>query len=75
MVKDSEVLEMARYMISENATIRQTADNFGKGKTTIHKWITERLCKLNKELYDQVKTLLASNKVESVNRARQFIRR
>ena len=35
-------MEIAKYIIDNNATVRQTAKQFGISKSTVHKDVTER---------------------------------
>ena len=35
-------MEIAKYIIEHNATVRQTAKEFGISKSTVHKDVTER---------------------------------
>ena len=55
---------LALYLIENKATVRSTAANFKISKSTVHKDITTRLCQINNQLYDQVRTVLDSNKAE-----------
>ncbi len=57
-------MEVAKFIISSNATVRETAKRFGVSKSTIHKDITERVEILNKELAKQVRKVLETNKAE-----------
>lgn len=61
---DERVIEIARYVISSNATVRETASVFGVSKSTVHKDMTERLPRINPELYSGVKNVLEKNKAE-----------
>lgn len=61
---EERTIQLAKYMIQEGATVRQTAAQFGISKSTVHKDITTRLQKLNKELYGQVQGVLQTNKEE-----------
>ncbi|SHE59463.1 putative DeoR family transcriptional regulator, stage III sporulation protein D [Caldanaerobius fijiensis DSM 17918] len=61
---DERVIEIARYVISSKATVRKTAIVFGVSKSTVHKDMTERLPKINPELYNGVKDVLEKNKAE-----------
>ena len=58
------VLDVSSYIIKTNATVRQTAMVFGVSKSTIHKDVTERLPRINKDLSGQVKHVLEQNKSE-----------
>ncbi len=57
-------LELAKYIIENNSTVRKTSKVFGISKSTVHKDITERLPKLNKNLYSGVRKVLDTNKAE-----------
>ena len=41
-------MEIARYIIDNNTTVRQAAKHFGISKSTVHKDCTERLTQMNK---------------------------
>lgn len=67
MVKDyieERTMDAANYIITKEATVRQTAKVFGVSKSTIHKDITDRLPRINPSLADDVKKVLAYNKAE-----------
>ena len=55
-------VELAEYLISQKATVRSTAKKFGVSKSTVHKDVTERLKKINPQLYKQVAEVLKINK-------------
>lgn len=58
------VVDVSLYIIKTNATVRQAAMVFGVSKSTVHKDVTERLPRINKELAEQVKQVLELNKSE-----------
>lgn len=58
------VLDVSQYIVETNATVRQAAEVFGVSKSTVHKDVTERLPRLNKELARKVKRVLERNKAE-----------
>jgi len=58
------VLDIARYIIKEGTTVRSTANAFGVSKSTVHKDVTERLPRINEELFLEVKKILENNKAE-----------
>lgn len=58
------VMEVSRYISRTRATVRDTAKVFGVSKSTVHKDVTERLPKLNRELAARVKKVLDVNKAE-----------
>ena len=57
-------MDIATYIITEQATVRQTAKVFGVSKSTVHKDVTERLPKINPLVANQVKNILDKNKAE-----------
>ncbi len=61
---EKRVLEIARYIIEKETTVRQTARVFGVSKSTVHKDVTERLLKINPLVAKQVKSILEVNKAE-----------
>ncbi|WP_130862034.1 sporulation transcriptional regulator SpoIIID [Bacilliculturomica massiliensis] len=61
---EERVLELARYIIETNSTVRGAAKKFRVSKSTVHKDVTERLLEINPALAHEVKTVLDSNKAE-----------
>ena len=59
---EERVIESAIYIIEHNATVRQTAKQFGVSKSTVHKDVTERLETINKTLARQARKVLDINK-------------
>ena len=57
-------MEVAAYIIENNATVRQAAKQFGISKSTVHKDITERLTQVNPALAAQAGKVLQINKKE-----------
>ena len=61
---EERAAEIANYIIENNATVRQTAKQFGISKSTVHKDVTERLLKINPPLAAQARIVLDVNKSE-----------
>ena len=61
---DERARELAVYILEDNGTVRAAAEKFGVSKSTVHKDLTERLCRVDKALYAQVRALLERNKAE-----------
>lgn len=61
---EERAAQLALYMIENKETVRGAAKAFGISKSTVHKDVTERLRKVNKALYLEVKELLELNKAE-----------
>jgi len=57
-------MEIAHYIIENNATVRQTAKAFGISKSTVHKDVAERLGQINPSLATEVRKVLDVNKSE-----------
>ncbi len=55
-------LEIACYMLENNATVRQAAKKFSVSKSSVHKDMGQRLPKIDTKLGAQVADLLAFNK-------------
>jgi len=61
---EERAVEIANFIIDNNATVRQTAKQYGISKSTVHKDMTERLYELNPSLAGQVRKVLDVNKSE-----------
>lgn len=61
---EERAVEIANYIIENNATVRQTAKKFGVSKSTVHKDVTERLMQINKPLAQKARRVLDVNKSE-----------
>ena len=61
---EERAIEIAYYIIENNATVRQTAKTFGISKSTVHKDVAERLEKINPSLAAEVRKVLDVNKSE-----------
>ena len=61
---EERALDIANYIIENNATVRQTAGQFGISKSTVHKDVTERLEQINPSLAAQARKVLDVNKSE-----------
>lgn len=61
---EERVIEVAHYIIDSKDTVRGSAKKFGVSKSTIHKDVSQRLEKINKSLYLQVRKILDENKAE-----------
>jgi len=61
---EERAVEIAYYIIENNATVRQTAKEFGISKSTVHKDVTERLLLINRGLAIRTRQVLDMNKSE-----------
>lgn len=69
------VLEVGTYILNTKATVRQAAEVFDVSKSTIHKDVTERLPRVNRDLARRVKRILENNKAERHIRGGEATRR
>ena len=61
---DERVLKVAGYIVENQDTVRGAALRFGCSKSTIHKYMTQRLESLDGTLYAKVRAVLDLNKAE-----------
>ena len=61
---EERAIQIANYIIENNATVRQTAKEFGISKSTVHKDVTDRLIQLNPSLAAEARKVLDVNKSE-----------
>lgn len=61
---EERAMEIANYIIENNATVRQTAKAFGISKSTVHKDVSERLAQINPTLAAEARKVLDVNKSE-----------
>ena len=61
---EERAIQIANYIIENNATVRQTAKEFGISKSTVHKDVTDRLTQLNPSLASEARKVLDVNKSE-----------
>jgi len=55
---------LGRYIVANNATVRETAREFGIGKSTVHKDVTVYLEARDAALFEAVASILQKNKSE-----------
>ncbi len=61
---EKRTIDMAKYIIKHNCTVREAASVFGVSKSTVHKDISIRLCELDTYLCEKVRLILDKNKRE-----------
>ena len=61
---EERAVEVANYIIKSNATVRQTAKQFGISKSTVHKDMTDRVEHINPQLARRVRSVLEINKAQ-----------
>ena len=61
---ERRVVQVADYIHSTGATVRDAAKVFGMSKSTIHKDMSDRLRQINRATYGEVQKVLMKNKAE-----------
>jgi len=61
---ENRAIILGQYIAENKTTVRAAAKQFGISKSTVHKDVSERLSKINPELYAEVKSVLEVNKQE-----------
>ncbi len=61
---EERAMEIARYIIDNNTTVRQAAKHYGISKSTVHKDVTERLVQIHPALAAEARKVLDVNKSE-----------
>ena len=61
---EKRAIDIANYIIEHNTTVRQTAEQFGISKSTVHKDVVERLVSINPALADEACKVLDMKKSE-----------
>lgn len=69
------VVELAEIIIKTGCTVRSAAVIAGVSKSTVHKDLVERLPRLSKVRYEEVKKILEKNKAERHIRGGEATRR
>ena len=63
-IVEQRAIELAEYIVENQSTVRAAAKKFGISKSTVHIDVSQRLKKVNPELYISVRKVLDINKAE-----------
>ena len=61
---ESRATVLGEYIIENKATVRAAAKKFHISKSTVHKDVSERLRRVNPQLYREVRAVLNINKAQ-----------
>ena len=61
---EERAIELGEFIIENNATVRIAAGKFHISKSTVHKDVSDRLRKVNPQLYGEVRSVLEKNKAQ-----------
>ncbi len=63
-IVEERAVELGNYILENRTTVRRAAKKFGISKSTVHKDVSERLRRVNPQLYQEVKGILEINKAQ-----------
>ena len=63
-IGEEGAVELGTYILEYRTTVRRAAKKFGISKSTVHKDVSERLRRVNPQLYQEVKGILEINKAQ-----------
>ncbi len=58
---EERAIKNGEYIVAMGCTVRACADALGASKSTVHKDVTERLSRIDHDLYIRVKNILEKN--------------
>ena len=61
---EERAVELGRYIVENNTTVRAAAKQYGVSKSTVHTDVSRRLEWLDPMLYEQVRAVLDVNKAQ-----------
>lgn len=61
---EQRAIELGEYIVTNKATVRATAQQFGISKSTVHMDVAKRLPNVSPALYKDVRAVLDINKAE-----------
>lgn len=61
---EERAVDIAHFIIANNATVRQAATKFGVSKSTVHKDVADRLASIHPALAAEARKVLDLNKAE-----------
>ena len=61
---EERAVELGRYIVENNTTVRAAAKQYGISKSTVHTDVSRRLERLDPILYERVREVLDINKAQ-----------
>ena len=61
---NEQAVAYAEHIIETGQTVRATAERFGVSKSTVHKYVSDRLRTIDPALHAQAKAVLERNKAQ-----------
>ena len=72
---EERAVELGRYIVANNATVRAAAKQYGVSKSTVHTDVSRRLASFDPLLCEQVRAVLDQNKAQQHIRGGQATKR
>jgi len=63
-IVEERAVDLGEYIVENKTTVRAAAKKFGISKSTVHMDVSQRLQRLNPQLYDEVREVLEVNKAQ-----------
>ena len=63
-IVEERAVDLGEYIVENKTTVRAAAKKFGISKSTVHMDVSQRLQRLNPQLYDEVREVLEINKAQ-----------
>lgn len=63
-IVEERAVELGEYIVEHKTTVRAAAKEFGVSKSTVHTDVSERLKRIQPQLYKEVRQILDINKAQ-----------
>lgn len=63
-IVEERAIELGEYIVEHKSTVRAAAKEFGISKSTVHMDVSDRLKKIQPQLYKEVREILDVNKAQ-----------
>lgn len=63
-IVEERAIELGEYIVEHKSTVRAAAKEFGISKSTVHMDVSDRLKKIQPQLYKEVREVLDINKAQ-----------
>jgi putative DeoR family transcriptional regulator (stage III sporulation protein D) len=71
----NRALEVSKYIVDYNATVRQAAQKFGISKSTVHVDATKRIGEIDKNMAELTRKVIDLNKAERYARGGRAVQK
>ena len=74
-IVEERAVELGEYIIAHKATVRAAAKEFGISKSTVHMDVSERLRRVNPQLYQEVREQVSHGRTQAQLDREAFLER